>query len=191
MNKHLQGLCLLICVWLVSACQPNQQVERPKPQLPTSDAIGYFCNMLVKEHEGPKSQIYLAGKTEPLWFTTVRDGIAYTKLPEESLGVSVLYVTAIDTTTEFNLSHPEILPDSWVQADWALYVIESNLRGGMGAMEAFPFREGSEASQFVDIYGGRIVRFSDIPEEYVLGNSGTLSGEEEQKEAVVDHKKIH
>ncbi|MCB1663359.1 MAG: nitrous oxide reductase accessory protein NosL [Pseudomonadales bacterium] len=174
MKSNLQGILLLGVIILLVACQADKKTAPPKPQLPTAEAVGYFCNMLVNEHKGPKSQIHLSGKSEPLWFTTVRDGIAYTKLPEESQGVAMLYVTAIDTMTEFNLAHPEMSPDAWIQADWALYVIDSNLRGGMGAMEAFPFREGAQANQFVEMHGGRIVRLSDIPEGYVLGNSETL-----------------
>lgn len=162
-------LGLLLC-----ACQPVEKAERPKPQLPAENAIGYFCNMLLNEHGGAKSQILLKGKSEPLWFTSVRDGIAYTRLPEESKGVAALYVTAIDTTPTFNLAHPETMTESWVAADWAVYVIESELRSAMGAMEAFPFRDAAMATQFTEIHGGRIVKFSDIPETYILGNTETL-----------------
>ncbi len=166
---------ILICLTLIlTACQPSNKEEVPKPKMPTGEAIGYFCNMFISEHEGPKSQVHLTGNSEPLWFTTVRDGVAYTRLPEESKTVAALYVTAIDSTPTFNLGHPENFQNSWVAADWAVYVIDSRLRGGMGAMEAFPFRDPSMANQFIEIYGGRIVELADIPEEYVLGNSETL-----------------
>lgn len=174
MKIKIAGLLMVFSVLLLTACERAEKAEAPKPRQPGADAVGYFCNMLLQEHKGPKSQVFLKGKQQPLWFTSVRDGIAYTRLPEESQGVSALYVTVVDSATEFDLEHPEQSSNTWIEAGWALYVIDSRLRGGMGAMEAFPFREGAEANQFTEMYGGRIVRLSEIPEDYVLGNSGTL-----------------
>ncbi len=174
MNKPIAHFLLLALTLIITACQPVDKAERPKPQLPTTEAIGHFCNMLLSEHEGPKSQVLRKGGNDPLWFTSVRDGIAYTRLPEESKDIAAVYVTAIDATPSFNLAHPERMKESWVTAEWAVYVIGSRLRGGMGAMEAFPFRDAAMATQFTEIHGGRVVRFTDIPKDYVLGNSETL-----------------
>ena len=180
MNMPIAHFFVLALTLIIAACQPVNKAERPKPQLPTTEAIGHFCNMLLDEHEGPKSQVLRKGDKEPLWFTTVRDGIAYTRLPEESLDVAAVYVTAIDTTPSFSLAHPETMMESWISAEWAVYVIGSRLRGGMGAMEAFPFRDVKMATQFTKIYGGRVIRFSEIPEDYVLGNSETMPAAPDQ-----------
>lgn len=189
--KKIAGLLMVVSALLVTACERTEKAESPKPRQPNADAVGYFCNMLLQEHKGPKSQIFLKGKQQPLWFTSVRDGIAYTRLPEESQGVSALYVTVIDSATEFDLEHPEQSPNTWMEAGWALYVIDSKLRGGMGAMEAFPFREGAEANLFTEMYGGRIVRLSEIPDHYVLGNSGTLPQPEQMPAAPEKHADKH
>lgn len=174
MNIPIAKFLVLALTLIIAGCQPVEKAERPEPLMPTTEAIGHFCNMLLSEHEGPKSQVLRKGSNEPLWFTSVRDGIAYTKLPEESKDITAVYVTAIDTLPNFNLAHPELMKESWVSAEWAVYVIDSRLRGGMGAMEAFPFRDTTMAAQFTEIHGGRVVRFSDVPRDYVLGNSEIL-----------------
>ena len=46
-----------------------------------ADAIGYYCNMTVANHPGPKGQAFVAGKDAPLWFSSVRDTLAFTRLP--------------------------------------------------------------------------------------------------------------
>lgn len=192
MRKVTEYLVLAGLALLLSACQPSQKAEAPKPQLPPSDAIGYFCNMLVAEHTGPKSQIHLTGKAEPLWFTSVRDGIAFTMLPEESQAVTALYVSAIDATTEFNLEHPELFEETWVDATWAFYVIDSSKRGGMGAAEAFPFKDPKHAEQFAEQYGGRMVTLAEIPKDYILGNTATMPMEEYKMQLdSPDHDEMH
>lgn len=176
MNKmrFTQKMLLLLGVlFLVSACEQGAERQRILPQVPGDDAIGFFCNMLLSEHEGPKSQILLRGEEAPVWFTSVRDGIAFTQLPEEAHRISGLFVTAVDSLTEVNLQHPERYENAWIDAQWAIYVIESDKLGGMGTEEAFPFRDHEQASLFAETHGGRLVRFSDIPVEYVLGNSKT------------------
>lgn len=176
MDKLKSGLCCVGLTLLLSGCQPNEHAAIPDPELPGTDAIGYFCQMLVSNHSGPKSQIHLSGKAEPLWFTSVRDGIAFTLLPEESRGVSALYVTVLDAP-EASRDHPEAVIDAWIEADKANYVIESNQRGGMGAMEAFPFRHVAQAERFIQTHGGRMVSLSEVPRDYILGNTSTLAQE--------------
>lgn len=173
MDKFRSGLVSVGLALLLWGCQPNEQIAIPGAEVPKEDAIGYFCNMLVSNHSGPKSQIHLSDKAEPLWFVSVRDGIAFTRLPEESRGVSALYVTVLDVNGG-NQDHPEAVIDAWIEAEKASYVIESNQRGGMGAMETFPFRHVTNAEQFVQAHGGRVVSLAEIPEHYILGNTSTL-----------------
>ncbi len=168
-NGRLFGLA---CFFLLASCGQKQALQTALPQLPTRDDIGYFCGMIVEEHEGPKSQIILAGEEKPLWFTSVRDGIAYTLLPEETGDVLALFVTAVDAA---NWDHPEQQPQAWISADQAWYVIGSNKRGGMGAAEAIPFSEESKAKRFAAEYGGRRVTLAEIPDDYILGNSEVTS----------------
>ena len=51
--------------------------------------------MLVVNHEGPKGQVIIKGQDEPLWFVSVRDAIAYSRLPDEAWKVEAVYVSDI------------------------------------------------------------------------------------------------
>jgi copper chaperone NosL len=55
-----------------------------------------------------------------------------------------------------------------VEARQAFYVIGSRRRGGMGADEAIPFGDADAAHHFAEANGGRVVRFDDMPSDYVL-----------------------
>ncbi len=159
--------CLLLAGCLLAGCGQQQQPP-PVPQAPTRDDVGYFCSMIVENHLGPKSQIFLAGEDEPLWFTSVRDGISFTLLPEEPRNIRTVFVTAMDSA---DWNHPELETQSWISAEKAWYIIGSNKRGGMGAAEAIPFTSEAAAQSFAKKFSGRVARLDDIPDDYILGNS--------------------
>jgi copper chaperone NosL len=158
---------VLFIAIVLAACSQQQQEIKPLPQLSSRDDVGYFCGMIVEDHQGPKSQLFLAGNEDPLWFTSVRDGIAYTLLPGESGVTSAFYVTAMDKS---DWNHPEKQGAAWIEARSAWYVIDSDKKGGMGMAEAIPFAEEEAAKGFVEEFGGRPVRLSRIPEAYILGH---------------------
>ena len=153
------GLLLLTC----TACDESQDAVQPNPAQLSRDAIGYYCNMIVADHQGPKAQIFLAGRSDPIWFSSVRDGIAFTLLPEEPKNRSAFYVHDMGKA---DWSAPE--NDHWISAAGAYYVIESAMRGGMGASEAVPFSERVEAEAFAARHGGRVVTLAQIPQSYIL-----------------------
>lgn len=158
-------VALLICAatLALSACREPESVALPKPVALTIEAVAHYCQMNVLEHPGPKAQIHLAGNPHPIWFTQIRDAIAFTLLPEEVEEISVVYVTDMAKTAWENPKSA-----SWVAAQDAFYVIESKRQGGMGAPEAVPFAAQEAADSFVARHGGRVVGLDDIPEEYVL-----------------------
>lgn len=49
----------------------------------TPEPLGHFCKMNLLEHPGPKAQVFLEGNTAPLFFSQVRDAIAYMRGPEQ------------------------------------------------------------------------------------------------------------
>src|SRR5690606_18170960 len=118
------------------------------------DAAGHYCGMLLTDHDGPKGQIHLASREDPLWFSSVRDTIAFLRLPEEPKDVTAVYVNDMGLAQDWD--HPE--PGTWVDAHAAWFVIESDRQGGMGAPEAVPFSSEQAAGGFRDAHGGRIVR---------------------------------
>ena len=151
---------------LLAACDAEPEAVAPiLPVEVTDDATGRYCGMLLADHDGPKGQVHLAGSEEPLWFSSVRDTIAFTRLPEESKDIAAIYVNDMGEAQDW--SQPE--PGTWTEAREAWFVIDSDRRGGMGAPEAVPFSEQASAEAFQITHGGQIVRFDDIPHDYVLG----------------------
>jgi copper chaperone NosL len=147
---------------LLVGCDEDTVV--PSPQALTRDAIGHYCNMIVADHLGPKGQIILKSHADPLWFSSARDAIAFTMLPGEAKDIAAIYVTDM---ARANWDSPE--PDTWIEARAAWYVIDSTRVGGMGAPEAVPFSTKGTADAFAFDYGGTVVAFENVPEDFVLG----------------------
>ncbi|MBV2143671.1 nitrous oxide reductase accessory protein NosL [Falsochrobactrum sp. TDYN1] len=153
-------------VLTLAGCSQEQKQEIVVPFALTDSAMGRYCGMNVLEHPGPKGQIILQPANEPVWFSSARDAIAFTMLPEEPKGIAAVYVS--DMAKAANWEEPGA--ENWVDARKAYFVIESDAVGGMGAQEAVPFSTREAAEQFAAGKGGRIVGFDEMPREYVLGD---------------------
>ncbi|RLQ20506.1 copper resistance protein CopZ [Seongchinamella sediminis] len=163
--KHL--LAALCCSFLF-ACADDSMTVKPAPEPVTRDDTGYFCGMIVEDHAGPKSQIFVAGEPDPLWFTTARDGVAFQRLPEETRPILAFYVSAVDLG---GWDHPEHDLASMIDAERAWFVIGSDRKGSMGAPEVIPFSEEPAALAFAEQFGGEVRRLAEIPGDYILGAS--------------------
>ena len=125
--------------------------------------------MSLSEHAGPKAQIFVRGLSDPYWFATVRDAFAFIMLPEMPKAIEAIYVN--DMARAKSWEQPE--QGTWVEASKAFFVIASRRRSGMNTDEAIPFGNADAARKFVEAEGGRIVRFDDMPRDYILAsNSG-------------------
>lgn len=150
----------------VAACDNTEETaETPPPEEYSGEAIGYFCNMLLVEHGGPKGQVHLASRETPLWFSSVRDTVAFTLLEGEPKDIMAIYVNDMGRATDWQ--SPE--PGTWVEAQAAWFVIGSRRMGGMGLPEVVPFGTSEAAETYAGEYGGRVVRLAEIPADYVLG----------------------
>lgn len=150
----------------LGACSSEQAAEVPAPFVLIADATGHYCGMGVLEHDGPKGQIILTRAAGPVWFTSVRDTVAFTMLPEEPKNIAAIYVSDMGAAESWERPGAE----NWIDAHEAHYVIGSSRRGGMGVSEAVPFATEEAAQGFAAEHGGEIVRFGDIPADYVLGS---------------------
>jgi copper chaperone NosL len=171
MNSRLAPLKfaipLLFVATLVTSCGSGKPLTTPAPALLTRDDTGYFCGMIVEDHAGPKSQVFVRGREQALWFTTARDGLAFLRLPEETRPVTAFYVSTIDRG---GWEHPEVEADNWIAAEAAWFVIDSSRLGSMGAPETIPFSNRASAEVFADEFGGRVLQLADIPDNYILGH---------------------
>jgi len=152
---------LLLIIFLL-ACEKSQPVEVPPAQLLTREASGYYCLMTVVNHNGPKGQIILTDRPQALWFTSVRETIAFTHSPEEPKNIAAIYVNDM---SDANWDNPGT--DNWIDARSAWYVLHSKRSGGMGAAEAVPFSSKEKATQFAHEQGGEVVDFDSIPLDYI------------------------
>lgn len=156
MSRPLRSL--LAALTLVLAACGESQTPPPRPREPTGQAIGYYCRMTLTEHTGPKAQIFLPGEAEPLWFSSVRDGLIYTRLEGAGRKLLAFYVNDMAVG---DWDHPA--PGAWMEAAKAIFVIGSTKSGGgMGGGEVVPFSNPAAAAAFVARHGGRIVRIGDI-----------------------------
>jgi len=159
----------LIAAVLLTACgEADRPAATPQPLPMTRDAVGHYCQMIVAEHQGPKAQIFLSDSEEPIWFSSVRDGIAFTRLPEEPKNITAFYVNDMSDTA---WEQPD--DSTWIAAQDAWYVLNSTRTGGMGAPEAVPFVSAPAAKAFAASFGGLVVRLAAVPHDYVLGEVAT------------------
>ena len=164
MRRAYWGLVFPALLLLTAACGEEQMAEAPPPAELTREAIGHYCRMIVQDHKGPKGQIFLSGKPEPIWFSSVRDTLAFTLLPEEPKDIAAIYVNDMGRAS---WDQPEA--GTWIEAKSAWYVIGSTRQGGMGAPEAVPFSKRADAEGFAAAHDGRVVAFSEIPSDAILG----------------------
>ena len=166
---------VFVCALLVAAtlvgCGEKQAAQLPPPRAMTAEAIGHYCGMNLLEHPGPKAQILVRSLIEPVWFSTARDAIAFTMLPDEPKDIAAIYVS--DMAKAESWDKPGA--DNWIEARKAVFVIGSGIAGGMGGEETVPFSDRSAAEKFVAKNGGRIVAFTDVPRDYVIGSASDKS----------------
>ncbi|AFL52447.1 copper chaperone NosL [Sinorhizobium fredii] len=156
---------VLTATLFLAACEKDQEAKMPAPYSLTTDAMGRYCGMNVLEHPGPKGQVILVDIPEPIWFSSARDTIAFTMLPEEPKDIAAIYVSDMGTAPSWE----EPGAENWIDARKAFYVVGSTVKGGMGSEEAVPFSSDGAAREFAAKNGGQVKRFAEVPTEYVLG----------------------
>ena len=164
--RHLVLTVALLGLLLAGCGEQQAAKPPPPPHTLTATAVGKYCGMTLVEHPGPKGQILLAGQAAPVWFSSARDAVAFTLLPEEAKDIRAIYVS--DMAKAPSWTDPGA--DNWVEARSAVFVIGSAMRGGMGAEETVPFSDRHAAEHFASEHGGRLVSLADIPRDYVLGS---------------------
>lgn len=171
--RFLAAIPLAITLAVITGCTAEGEVVPPAPFALNEAAMGRYCGMNLLEHPGPKGQVILSHlPDEPIWFSSVRDTVAFTLLPEEPKNIAAIYVSDMAAASSWEQPGTE----NWTDAKSAYYVLGSSVLGSMGAAEAVPFSTAAAAAEFATANGGEVVGFAEIPAAYILG---TGSAEEQ------------
>ncbi|HFQ15861.1 MAG TPA: copper resistance protein CopZ [Rhodobacteraceae bacterium] len=154
---------LLAAALALAGCKDDQAGVPPAVAM-TPEALGHYCQMALTEHDGPKAQIHLKDALAPLFFSQVRDAIAYQHMPEQDGQILVIYVSDMGAAESW--AKPGV--DNWIDARNAFFVLGSDAIGGMGAAELVPFGSRAGAEAFAKARGGRVARLDEIRNEDVL-----------------------
>jgi copper chaperone NosL len=163
MNRAVTPLLILLAVFSLTACKEDVATS-PAPVSLTAEAVGHYCQMDLLEHPGPKAQVHLDGLPDPLFFSQVRDAIAYQRMPEQSHAITAIYVN--DMAAAPSWDQPGA--NNWIDATQAHYVIGSDAAGGMDAPELVPFRHAADAQAFAKKRGGHVVTLTQVADADVL-----------------------
>ncbi|MBC7133023.1 MAG: nitrous oxide reductase accessory protein NosL [Roseovarius sp.] len=148
----------------LAACR-EELAELPAAVAMTGDSVGHFCQMGLLEHPGPKGQLHLAGLPDPLFFSQVRDAIAYQRMPEQSRMIVAIHVSDMGAA---GAVWDDPGAGNYIAAESAHYVVGATVAGGMGAPELVPFADPDRAMAFAAEHGGDVLRLADIPDAAVL-----------------------
>lgn len=170
---------LALTLLTLAACREDT-AALPAPVAMTAESTGHYCQMELLEHPGPKAQAHLAGLPHPLFFSQVRDVVAYQRMPEQSHVVTVAYVSDMGRA---GATWDDPGATNWIIATDAHYVVGSTVAGGMGAPELVPFSRPQDAEAFAARHGGQVMRLDQIPDNAVLapvetGDTGTDADED-------------
>jgi copper chaperone NosL len=164
MRKRFRFILLAAGLVLLAACKEDAS-QSIVPLDMTPETLGHYCQMNLLEHPGPKAQIFLEGSPAPLFFSQVRDAIAYARGPEQIAPIRAIYVNDMGAS---GATWDQPGDGNWVAADKAFYVVGSARRGGMGAPEAVPFSSRDAAAAFVLVEGGQVLALANITDAMVL-----------------------
>ncbi|HSF92599.1 MAG TPA: nitrous oxide reductase accessory protein NosL [Paracoccaceae bacterium] len=171
-----QSILFAFAALSLAACKEDSAML-PQPVEMSAEAVGFYCQMDLLTHDGPKGQIHLSGLPEPIFFSQVKDTIAYLHMPEQSHDVLVAFVQDMSNAQSW------AKPGAWIAAHEALYVTGSDQMGGMGAPEFVPFSQEAAANAFIAKHGGTLQRYDEIGTADVL----TVAASEPHSE---DHSDI-
>lgn len=161
----MRGAAILLAASLaLAACREEAAGDLPPAVAMTAAALGHYCQMNLFEHPGPKAQVHLAGYPDPLFFSQVRDAIAYARMPEQSAPIRAIYVSDMGRAAGWD----DPGADNWTNAETAYFVTGADVTGGMGAPELVPFADRAAADAFIAAHGGEVLRLAEVPDAAVL-----------------------
>lgn len=149
----LKRLSPLIVVILFAACTV-EEVPRPLPVELTRHHTCEVCLMISADIEGAKAQIHYKND-EVYTFCCTLHMFSFYLRPDRPHNILAIYVNDMGGVTPGGDAGP------WIDAEKAYYLYGSSIKGSHG--EALtPFSDLKIAEEYLNEYGGRIVRFNEV-----------------------------
>ena len=156
----------LLVLLVLAACDDAEQVAGPPPREPGRGDVGNYCGMVLVEHPGPKAQIFLASRAEPV---VVHPGARRHRVHPPARGAARHHRHLGQRHGPHDQLAGSARPAPGPTRAAPGSSSQSSRAGGMGAPEAVPFGTEPPARAFAAAHGGRVVRLDEIPDDYVLG----------------------
>lgn len=161
----MKRIAFVLVFALLAACK-EEVVQDTTPVPLTAEAVGHYCQMNLLEHAGPKAQAHLGGLPgAPIFFSQVRDVVAYLRMPEQSHEIVAVWVNDMGAS---GASWEAPGADNWISVHDAFFVVGADIVGGMGAPELVPFSTSRAAQAFAARNGGSVMGLDAIPDAAVL-----------------------
>lgn len=123
--------------------------------------------MLLADYPGPKAQIHYAFVAAPTFFCDTVELFNTLLRPEQVRAVKAVFVQ------DMGLADWEQPRGHWMDAKAGLYVLGSKRHGSMGPTIA-SFSQEADAQAFIQQWGGKLLRFTEIKPEMVDLSGGAL-----------------
>ncbi len=156
-RRLLLGLLALASVAPLAACGREGEGGAASTG-PAEIARNTSCEldgMLLMDYPGPKGQIHYADSPRPYFYCDTVETLNVLLLPEQVRKVTAVYVQDMGKA---DWDNPK---GAWIDARNALYVQGSKRKGSMGPTFA-TFSEEADAQAFIQQYGGKLLRMSEI-----------------------------
>ncbi|CAM5786063.1 nitrous oxide reductase accessory protein NosL [Castellaniella caeni] len=147
----------------LGGCMRHDPIAEQKPVDIQKNDTCAVCGMYLKNAPGPRAEAYVKGRKQPLKFDSTRDFFAYALQPEHR---AILQHQFVQDCAKIDWNHPSDAADSFTDAQAAYYVAWQPLAGAMGPTLA-SFAQQGDATRFVQQYGGRIVRYTEITPQMI------------------------
>ncbi len=137
---------------------------------PTEIGPGTACHldgMLLADYPGPKAQILVAGRAEPMFFCDTTELFNTLLAGEQALKIEGVYVQ------DMGRAEWERPQGYWIDARQGFYVLGSKRHGSMGPTIA-SFAQEADAQRHAKDYGGKVLPFAGITKDMVDLSGGVL-----------------
>lgn len=163
---RLAGLASLGLVAGLAGCDSGSGQARGPAEIGPGTAC-HLDGMLLADYPGPKAQMIVAGRAEPMFFCDTMELFNTVLAGEQALKIEGLYVQ------DMGRAKWEEPRGHWIDARQGWYVLGSKRHGSMGPTIASYALE-ADAQRHAADYGGKVLPYAQITRDMVDLSGGAL-----------------